>query len=58
LRFTEKDPDPSEQIEVVKLPLADAVGRALSGDFVHATTALLVLRADALLRRQPDGGEG
>jgi 8-oxo-dGTP pyrophosphatase MutT (NUDIX family) len=45
LRFTEKDGDTSERIETVKMPLGEAVGRALAGDFVHSTTCLLVLRA-------------
>jgi ADP-ribose pyrophosphatase len=45
LSFTEKDEDPSEEIETVPMPLAEAVERALSGDLIHATTALLVLRA-------------
>ncbi len=52
LGFTEKDEDPSEQIETVKMPFAEAVSRALSGDFIHATTALLVLRADNYLNNQ------
>ncbi len=57
LRFAEKDEDPSEEIETVSMPLHEAVARALSGDLVHVTTALLVLRADDYLkngrRRRP-----
>ena len=45
LSFTEKDGDPSERIETVKMPLDEAVSRALGGDFIHSTTCLLVLRA-------------
>ena len=52
LTFTEKDEDSSEIIETVKMPLAEAVARALNGDFIHATTALLVLRADDHLRKE------
>ncbi|MFN2597729.1 MAG: NUDIX hydrolase [Pyrinomonadaceae bacterium] len=52
LRFTEKDEDPSEEIETVKMSLDEAAARALSGDFVHATTALLVLRARHYLERE------
>jgi ADP-ribose pyrophosphatase len=55
LRFTEKDEDPSEIIETVEMPLEEAVARSLGGDFVHATTALLVLRAHDHLRRQAQG---
>ena len=52
LSFTEKDEDPSEEIETVKMPFDEAVSRALSGDFLHATTALLVLRARHYLKRE------
>jgi ADP-ribose pyrophosphatase len=52
LTFTEKDEDPSEKIETVKMPFAEAVERALSGDLIHVTTALLVLRAQHYLETQ------
>lgn len=52
LSFTEKDGDTSERIETIKMPLAEAVGRALAGDFVHSTTCLLVLRARHHLKSQ------
>jgi ADP-ribose pyrophosphatase len=55
LTFTEKDEDASEIIETVKMPLEEAVSRSLGGDFVHATTALLVLRANAHLQRETRG---
>lgn len=45
LSFTEKDGDPSERIETVKMPLDEAVSRALAGELIHSTTCLLVLRA-------------
>ncbi|HEX8161249.1 MAG TPA: NUDIX hydrolase [Pyrinomonadaceae bacterium] len=57
LTFTEKDEDSSEIIETVKMPLAEAVARSLGGDFIHATTALLVLRADHHLRRGAAAGD-
>jgi hypothetical protein len=55
LTFTEKDEDASEIIETVKMPLEEAVARALGGDFIHATTALLVLRAHEHLRSEARG---
>jgi ADP-ribose pyrophosphatase len=55
LRFTEKDEDASEIIETVSMPLAEAVARSLSGDLVHAVTALLVLRAHDHLQKLAGG---
>jgi ADP-ribose pyrophosphatase len=55
LRFTGKDEDASEIIGTVKMPLEEAVARSLGGDFIHAVTALLVLRAHDHLRRQARG---
>ncbi|MFL6231065.1 MAG: NUDIX domain-containing protein [Pyrinomonadaceae bacterium] len=52
LRFTEKDTDASEIIETVRLPLDEAVRRALSGDLIHSVTCVLVLRAQDYLRNQ------
>lgn len=52
LSFTEKDEDPSENIETVKMPFAEAAERALSGELIHATTCLLVLRAQHYLQNQ------
>lgn len=51
LSFTEKEPDASEKIEVVKMPLAEAVARALNGEITHSNTCVLVLRAHAYLNR-------
>jgi 8-oxo-dGTP pyrophosphatase MutT (NUDIX family) len=53
LRFTEKDGDASEIIETVKLPFAEAVERALSGELIHAPTCLLILRAQHYLNKEP-----
>jgi ADP-ribose pyrophosphatase len=50
LSFTETDEDPSEIISTIKLPLDEAVRRALSGDLIHATTCLLILRAHDFLQ--------
>ena len=42
----------SEVIETVRMPLAEAVAQALSGELIHSTTCLLVLRAHHHLRRE------
>ena len=52
LRFKGKDEDAGEVIKTVKMPLTDAVAQALSGELIHSTTCLLVLRAHHHLRRQ------
>jgi 8-oxo-dGTP pyrophosphatase MutT (NUDIX family) len=52
LSFTEKDEDPSEEIALVKLPLDEAVRRALAGDLIHSTTCVLVLRAHDYLKNR------
>ena len=51
LTFTEKDEDSGEVIETVKMPFAEAVEKALGGEFVHATTCVLILRAREHLER-------
>jgi 8-oxo-dGTP pyrophosphatase MutT (NUDIX family) len=45
LSFTEKDEDSSEQIETVRMPFSEAVEKALNGEFTHATSCVLILRA-------------
>src|SRR5579884_873597 len=40
-----------EQVEVVRLPFADALERVLDGAIVHGTTCALILKASELLRR-------
>ena len=42
------EPDAGEAIEVVRMPLSEAVARILSGDITHATSCVLILRAAAL----------
>ncbi|HJU56980.1 MAG TPA: NUDIX hydrolase [Pyrinomonadaceae bacterium] len=49
LTFTEKDEDGGEVLETVKMPFAEAVEKALTGEFVHATTCVLILRAREFL---------
>jgi 8-oxo-dGTP pyrophosphatase MutT (NUDIX family) len=53
LRFTGKDEDAGEVIKTVKMPLEEAAARALSGELIHSTTCLLVLRARHHLTKQP-----
>ena len=52
LSFTEKDGDASEIIGTVRMPLAGAVAQALTGELIHSTTCLLVLRANEYLLRR------
>ncbi|HEX8844006.1 MAG TPA: NUDIX hydrolase [Pyrinomonadaceae bacterium] len=51
LSFVEKDEDSGEVLETVKLPFDEAVERALSGEFIHSTTCVLILRAQHHLRK-------
>ena len=51
LSFTEKDEDSSEQLETVKMPFVEAVEKALQGEFTHATTCVLILRAQHHLQK-------
>ena len=51
LRFTGKDEDAGEVIRTVKMPLEEAVAQALSGELIHSTTCLLVLRAHHHLKK-------
>ena len=50
LSFTAKDGDAGEIIQTIKMPLDEAVAQALSGELIHATTCLLILRAQHHLR--------
>ena len=51
LRFVGKDEDAGEVIRTVKMPLAEAVAQALSGELFHTTTCVLVLRAHHHLKK-------
>jgi 8-oxo-dGTP pyrophosphatase MutT (NUDIX family) len=44
-----------ESIETVRMPFADAVDAALGGEIEDAVTALALLRADRILRREGQG---
>lgn len=45
LKFMAKDEDNGEVIETVKMPFSEAVEKALNGEFIHATSCVLILRA-------------
>jgi ADP-ribose pyrophosphatase len=51
LRFTEKEEDASEEIETVRMPFTEAIRKALDGQFTHASSCVLILRADDYLRK-------
>lgn len=55
LRKTQQNLDADEQIEVVELPLAEAVARALDGTLLDAKTVVGLLRANALFCRNENG---
>ncbi len=42
--------DAGEALETVRMPLAEAVARVVSGEITHATSCVLILRAAALKR--------
>lgn len=50
LRPHEREGDVSERIETVRMPFAEAVEKALNGEFTHTTTCVLILRAQHYLR--------
>jgi 8-oxo-dGTP pyrophosphatase MutT (NUDIX family) len=45
LTFRKKDEDSGEVLETVKMPFTEAIEKALNGEFTHATTCVLILRA-------------
>lgn len=48
LTFTEPEREASENIKTVKMSLAEAVEKVLSGEIVHAMSAVLILKAHFL----------
>lgn len=54
LTFKKKDEDSGEVLETVKMPFTEAVEKALSRDFTHATTCVLILRAQHHLRKNDE----
>jgi ADP-ribose pyrophosphatase len=51
LSFTKKDEDSGEVLETVRMPFTEAVAKALNGEFTHATSCVLILRAQQHLRK-------
>ena len=51
LQFTQSNPDKTEDIALIKLPLADAVEKVFKSEIVHAPSAVLILKADAYLKK-------
>jgi 8-oxo-dGDP phosphatase len=57
LRTTDVDPDPTERIERLTVPMADAVSMVMNSDISHAPSCIVILKADHWLRvHQPAGG--
>lgn len=52
LKFTEPHREASEKIKLEKLPLREAVAKAINGEITHATTCTLILCADAAVKRE------
>jgi 8-oxo-dGTP pyrophosphatase MutT (NUDIX family) len=51
LTFTKKGEDSGEVLETVKLPFTEAIEKALNGEFTHASTCVLILRARHRLQK-------
>jgi ADP-ribose pyrophosphatase len=43
------DHEEGELIEIVRMPLPEAVGKVLSGEITHAASAVVILKASAYL---------
>lgn len=52
LKFVEKDLDSGEVLETVKMPFSEAVEKALNGEFIHATSCVLILRAQKAMNSE------
>jgi ADP-ribose pyrophosphatase len=53
LTQTDADPEGTELIRLVKLPLKRAVEKVMSGEITHAPSCVLILKAEWYLRDQP-----
>jgi 8-oxo-dGTP pyrophosphatase MutT (NUDIX family) len=51
LRQTAADPDPTEAIDRVAMPLDEALARVMQGQISHAASCVLLLKAARYLRR-------
>jgi ADP-ribose pyrophosphatase len=47
----EREPEEAEIMEVIRMPLSEAVGLVMEGGITHATSAVLVLKAAEWMRR-------
>jgi len=52
LEFGEIEPDGTEKIERLKLPLVEAVEKVMRSEIVHSPSALLIMKAAQYLARQ------
>lgn len=48
LEIGENNPDDDEEIEIVKMPLSEAVGKVMIGEINHATSMIGILMLDKL----------
>jgi ADP-ribose pyrophosphatase len=51
LKAVEREPEEAEVMEVVRMPLDEAVDRVMSGGITHASSCVLILKAETWLRR-------
>lgn len=58
LRETRRAPGKAEEVEVVKMPLDDAVWSVLRGKITHAASCALILKAQLYLERQRSRKQG
>jgi 8-oxo-dGTP pyrophosphatase MutT (NUDIX family) len=56
LTFTEHEREPTERLEPLRLPLAEAVRMVMDGEITQATTAVLILKASRLADRRDAEG--
>jgi 8-oxo-dGTP pyrophosphatase MutT (NUDIX family) len=58
LQFTAAQPDGSEQIQLVKVSLAEACRMVYANEITHGSSCVLILRADKFLRDETNTGDG
>lgn len=51
LTFGDQDPEGTEQIRCVRMPLAEAVEKVMSSEITHAPSCLAILKAARLVER-------
>lgn len=50
LTFSEANPEDTEKIKIIKMPLAEAVEKVLNGEITHDLTCLLILKTKLILK--------